>query len=510
MASFTSRIGRSFMAGVTAFREEYLSSGEDNISEFMSKSGRAFRYALLWAYFESNVYDKVNDFAKVYKANYALYRYTRAIYNPSTRLGTFWRSHLMGGLLDPEAGDGSSTPSALPIITDNEALRPAIAQLWQWSNWQSRKGLWTLQGAVMGDCVLQVTDDVARNKVYLEVVNPTIISDITLDPFGNVKGYVIEYDRPDDASAIRTVTYRETCERGAGDDVIFTTYKNNVPHAWDGRDQSQWVEAYGFVPMVFHNHVNIGGPYGWSELYPALAKMRELDDLASKVSDHARISVHPSWLFNFKKPGKAANETAAAPAETDVRPKAGREEIPSLYVDKDSARGQALVADLNYDGVLSHIGNLLEGLENDYPELSYDKLRLSGTASGEALRAARQPAEAKVTERRAEYDAALVSAQQMAIAIGGMRGIFPGFSLDSYAAGALDHNIGSRPVFATSTIDEIEEQSRFWSVVNQMLSTGASLTSALRKMGWDEERITTFTGDMVETTEEEDEEQPRQ
>jgi hypothetical protein len=66
--------------------------------------------------------------------------------------------------------------------------------------------------------------------------------------------------------------------------------------------------------------------------------------------------------------------------------------------------------------------------------------------------------------RRAGYDSALMRAHQMAVAIGGMRGYvgYQGFSLDSYRAGALEHSIGDRPVFAIDPLDRIEEDTAFW------------------------------------------------
>jgi hypothetical protein len=33
-------------------------------------------------------------------------------------------------------------PSALPIVTENEAIRAPIAQVWRDSNWQAKKEIW--------------------------------------------------------------------------------------------------------------------------------------------------------------------------------------------------------------------------------------------------------------------------------------------------------------------------------------------------------------------------------
>ena len=66
--------------------------------------------------------------------------------------------------------------------------------------------------------------------------------------------------------------------------------------------------------------------------------------------------------------------------------------------------------------------------------------------SGKALTIVYQDVIDKVMEARGNYDAALVRAQQMALSIGGLRGYFEGFRLESYEAGDEEHRIGDRPV----------------------------------------------------------------
>jgi hypothetical protein len=93
--------------------------------------------------------------------------------------------------------------------------------------------------------------------------------------------------------------------------------------------------------------------------------------------------------------------------------------------------------------------------------------------------------------RRAGYDSALVRAQQMAIAIGGMRGYegYQGFGLESYAAGDLEHSIGDRPVFAVDPLDKIEESTALWTLIKAQVDTGYPLELAMRDQGFDEQKI---------------------
>jgi hypothetical protein len=188
------------MTGIRAFREAMLTStalDDATANDYGSYAARRTRYAIEWAFFENTAYRNIHDWATKFKADYSLYKYTRNVYNPAYRLADFWRTHIMGGSLDPLAGDGLSAPSALPILTDNAALRPALAQLWRDSNWQINKNLLALHGALFGDAFIQPVEDVQRQKVYLKVIHPGLVRSVALDPFGNVKAYVIEDQRPD-------------------------------------------------------------------------------------------------------------------------------------------------------------------------------------------------------------------------------------------------------------------------------------------------------------------------
>ena len=479
------------MAGVRAFREAYMSAELPEGGEFSGYDARQTRYYVLWSLYENTAYTDVHTWSQSLRAAHALYQYTRNLYNPTFRLGEFWSTHLMGGVLDPNAGDGSQATTALPIVIpeanqSSEELRKALALTWRWSNWQSKRELLALWGSILGDVALQVVDDVPRKKVYLRVVHPGIIKDLTLDPFGHVKGYVFEEKRMDGA---REVVYREEAERDK-ERVLYRTFKDNVLFSWDGNGEAAWDEAYGFIPLVFLQHIDVGLDYGWSEVHAQLSKIREVDELASMLGDQIRKTVNAIPFFTGTPPNKDGATFTRSKATT-ARPQIGREELDALYSSNPAADVKWMVAPIDYEGVLKHVAGLLNDLEQDYPELRYDRLRATGQVSGESLKVAREPAEAKVIRRRARYDDALVRAQQMAVAIGGMRGLegFSGFNLESYANGLLDHSIGNRPVFAVNPQDELAEAKLFWETAQLAIKSGLPLISFLKTQGWDETKI---------------------
>lgn len=490
-----------FKMAVKAFREGSLTSDTLNESDFGDFGARQSRYSILWSFYANDAYRNVHTWAKDYKTSYALYQYVRNLYNPAYRLGEFWRAHLLGGALDPLAGDGKAVPSTLPIITNTEELRPAIAALWQWSNWPMQKDITALWGAVMGDVIMRIVDNPNLGKVYIERLHPGIVESITKDEFGNIKGYILTEQRPDPRNG-RPVTYREQVVRD-GPDVVYRTTLNDAPFAWNG-EAAEWSAPYGFVPMVHIQHNDVGLSWGWSELHPARSKIHELDDQASLLSDQVRkIIAGSAWLITTKKPTASPTPSTYTSRDTTetsntTRPMVGREEMNVFWTPDKGTTATPMTLPLDIAGIVANIQEMVKELERDYPELRFDNLRQTGTVSGQTLREARKPTETKVRGRRAVYDAALVKLHQMAVSIGGWRGYpgFQGFGLDSYAAGALEHHIGDRPVFFGDQFDRLEEQSVLWAAAKSAGDAGLPLRAFLLREGWTLEELAAITGSL--------------
>lgn len=474
------------MKGLSAFREAYFASDLAHEVQYESVEGRQMRYSVFWAMYSNNTYRSlVNRWSTGLKHQAALGKYIRSLYSPANRLGNFYAAHLLGGSLDPEAGP----IGAVPIETDNENLRPAIAHLWKRSNFAQLKDIITLRGAVEGDSILRVRDNVAKEVVQLERIDVSTVADLTKDSLGNVRGYVIEEERPDPKNKSRTVTYREEVTRD-GDNVVYTTFLNNRPYGWYG-EPTTWEVPYTFTPVVHIQHNNIGLDWGWSELMPMLSLVQECDDLASQISDHIRKYVHPRWLVTGAKQGDLAVSGAQRDETggTNTRPEPGREELKLIFGPK-GADAKAMVAELNLSDALQHLDSLLKELERGYPELRMDLHATSGT-SGRALRVARQSISAKVQQRRENYDAGLATLFKMAIAVGGFRGYegYKGFNLESYDKGDLDLTIAKRPVFEVDPLDELEISSAQWEAAGKAVKAGASLGGYLKSQGFDDEAI---------------------
>jgi hypothetical protein len=334
----------------------------------------------------------------------------------------------------------------------------------------------------------------------MEPVHPSTLRDVVRDGDGNVKAYVIEEERVDPRrpngrlratpteETPHTVTYVEVVTRD-GDDVVYQTYLDGMLYDWTGDGVAEWAQPYGFVPLVVIPHLDVGMEWGWSELQPGLAKFREIDDVASKLHDQIRKSVDPMWLFGGV--AEPSSLSTVSPNPTAARPTPGRNDLKALY-GPIGVTADPLVAPLDVASVATRIEALVTELAQDYPELDRAAWEAGASASGASRREARKRVEMRARERRAGYDHALVRAQQMALSIGGYHGIFPGFGLDSYAAGALDHRIGDRPVFQADPADQAEIDGAFWAAAKVATEAGYPLELYLTDQGWDQARVDTY------------------
>ena len=473
------------------FKEPALLSYLDGSdSEFEDHGNRQMRYKINWASYENTLYRDIQKWATAYKSQYGLYKYTRNIYSPAYRLGEFYKSYLWGGRL---ANDASNT-GAIPIQTANDAIREPIAEIWKWSNWDINKDVCTLWGTILGDVFIKVIDSPDKRRVYYELVYPGYVRDVTLDAFNNVKAYTIQYqvEHPEDNNKPAAI-YTEVVYRDSEQEVVYETYLNDESYGWYGMPAS-WSVPYGFVPLVAIQHNDVGQDWGHSEIHAARAKMHELDDVATMLSDQIRKSVNVKWLFKGVTPDNMEFEEASP---TTARPEPYREQENAIYVGKD-ADAMPLVAELDIEGVMMHITSILDDLEKDYPELGLDARMPTAEISGRAIRMIRQPTDQKVRQRRVNYDKAIVKANQMGLAIGGYRGYFAGFNLDSYKAGALEHNISNRPVFEADALDVAEVANAEWMAAAMALSAGVSLKGYLQHQGMPAEEIDKLLVDSVE------------
>lgn len=475
-------------AAVNTFQRVYADPvGETTRGAFES---RAARYNLLWHYYQNSAFEDARLW-QAYKAKYGLYRQTRSIYNPARRLVDFYAGIVYPGVLSADAARlPDNTPLAIPLAEDiNPALAAAIGQVWRWSNWQAAMRVMVRYGAALGDVAVELVDDVDAGKVVCVVRWPGQIADLTLDDMGNVKGYALEYDY-EEADGQR-YTYRKEVDQES-----IRTYRNGQPWLYDGVP-AEVANPYGFAPLVWAKHTDIGGDHGEPALRN-IAKWDELNMLASAVHDHAMKVLHAPLLITGENIGKLGEEqTKRLPTPDLTNPYGDRE---SLNLLKAASGGDIRAATLPQGDALALIDRDIAEIEHDHPEIGmYTKLREMAQVTGPGAERMFGDVRTYVDEARGNYDLQSVKLFQMAVAIGGWRlsrgdggwaqrtrqqEALDGFDLTSYARGELDFEIMPRPL-----VPPIPERQADATVVKTEVDAGIPLKTALRRQGWSEKEL---------------------
>jgi hypothetical protein len=481
------------MAGAQAFNQRFFSSDEKNAAVFESLNARMLRYEMGWAFYEGLQYNSISSFAQGFKVQQGLYKYIANLYNPTARIGDFYKGVIWGGNLDPNADDKGAIPITIGDSADEEKLRAAIAKGWLNSSWDTNKSAHILHGTILGDAAIYVRDDMTHDQIRIELLHPSLLKYVSMDARGFVKGYVIEEQRKDENG--RLALYRETCEHGEGEEIIFKTYRNNSPYAWEGNVDSagnpryEWVELYGFVPLVLTQHINEARAWGRAEVHPYIGKIASIDDQASILNDSIRRVIDPDYQVNIKKSDTEISFTSGTPTTNNPMP--GREQRKIFYLNKDTALIQPILVPIQIAEASANILQMLTGLESDLPELRDD---ISSNVAEGTLIAARSRVESKVIERRANYNRGIVRANQMLIAISGYRGYdgFDGFNLDSFSAGKLDHSVSPRPVFPETEAQALDRKIKIWTAaadVSQKTQNMIPAETVLKDLGMTDEEI---------------------
>jgi hypothetical protein len=466
-------MGMAARAAIAVFRNPQESTSVDDVRG---------RLNLYWSYFQNTNFDSVAQWA-AYRSNYALYRNIRSIYNPTRRLVNFYVAQVYPGVLSEDATklpDGVAI--AIPFSEDtDEKLKLAIAQFWQWSNWQSGNKLMVRYGGATGSCLVEVVDNVERGKVTTAVRWPGLLADrakddgssLILDDVGNVKFYALEYQATDEVGD--SYTYRKEVSQES-----FIEYR-------DDKVISEELNPYGFVPAVWCKHIDEGwgvdgeGLYGAPAISGSIGKIDELNGLASHTHDHIDMLIDSPGIIsseggvgkigeqasNLKKEKQANQDEFASPIATSYLRTLKR----LLLKAPKGASWVPLTGNLQPEQVIPAMDHLLLEIEHDFPELGmYQELRKMSEVTGPGAARMMGDVYSRVLEVSSNYDTQSIKLFQMATAIGGFRykqnlegwrlrtaaqAKFAPFDLDSYARGDLSMAIMPRPLIPMTEDDTI-------------------------------------------------------
>jgi hypothetical protein len=414
------------------------------------------RYAVQRAYYGSNgLYDTL---ARSLHEAGIRHRAVRAIRNPAYRIVEFYPRTLWPGDL----------PGALPIVTENERIVPAIEQVWSWSNWAAKKQVMARWLPMLGDCFIKVVRPAERPRVYFELVDPAYVCDFETDERGFLTDCRIDVPRCRKTGrqeerythtehwSKELQLYRRWEHQQAEDTPIeeLGPPLEEIPFARMGID---------FVPIVHAKHLDVGEDRGIGAFWLQLDKIDEVNAEATRLAQ--LLFRHGGPLMALKRTGPGPDGRVlqrarlAQPSGNGV----GQDDDDTIRVGSDgflslpgNTEVEQLVANLPYEAHRLTIADAIADLEKDCPEMAYWRtLEDQSAESGRAIALRLGPAISLALEVRGNAEDALARADMMALTIGQAAPALPGFQgLGTFDEGALEHTFEERPVLAPDELDK--------------------------------------------------------
>jgi hypothetical protein len=428
--------------------------------EWETQPARMARYYHNRNYVYNTVYNDVTRYANTFKFQEKLYKHIRGLYNPAYRLVNIETAKVIGGTIDYE----NFEDGALQIKEADENLKEAIRTICQWSNMDLVKNLYVRQGASMGDSALKVVDDTEKGKVRIEVLDPRKVTDIAFDSIGNVKYIDIRYEKQDPVSG-EWYEYRECI-----DSESFQTFRNGSP--FDYLDMSyagttQWDNPYGFVPVRWVQHQNVGLNFGVTSYHASRHKIDMVNDALSLLLNNVRMQVDTKFAVskvNVPRVGGVPTTMSITSDRQDQAP----------FIEVGDGEIKPIVFPVNVEGALALAGVQMKEIESDLPQLALQQMRNStGDSSGIAIENLYSDATDIIGEEQGNYLFGLQRALQMAISMASYRGYegFASYNLDSYENGSLDFDFRPKALFQ----DKLSLKERVELALQAVKSEGARL-----------------------------------
>lgn len=489
----------ALQAGVAAFRDTLSPSQiTRGIRDDLNRL-----YAERWAYYDNTIFADTALWESA-RAAAGLYRGTRPIYNPVARAVNLLVDCLYPGVLPvPGVPLPAGTPQALPLAPGTDpALLAALPQLWQWSGFAGHLDRIPREGAVLGDTLVELVDDLARGKVYFRSVWPGDVVELELDPQDNLKYYALAFSTYDAGG--HPYRYRKEVTT-----TEIRTYRDEQPYGYDGQPPI-YANWYGFVPARWFRHLDVGTVRGGPAWYGSLPKIPRMMALASHLHAYLHKLIEaPSvlWTEGSITAISGASKRDEGSDELTLDP-----ETLLLLKGPPNGNRQSLMEPMDLGQALALLQDLVHEIEQDQPILRlYDELRAMSQVTGPAAERLVGDGANRVYKLQSRYDSGLVSLMQQALAVGGERiargdwerdpvtgqrrpltaqqRLFAPFSLASYSAGALNIGIQLRPLLPPTALEQALIATQRYNTLAAGVTAGLALETVMDREGWAPDEI---------------------
>lgn len=410
----------------------------------MTREQRQEFYGQAWAYYRSTMFSRREGQRwDTYLAKRELYKHTRLIYNPVPMIVDFYVDNLWQPSSIEAFAELESLVTPITQRTDPD-LAAAIAQIDQWSNWQSDSPKIKRWAAATGNVLIEGVDDLEREKVFHRAVWPGYVTHLELNETGDVTAYTIEYD-VQDAVAKSSYRYRKEVTKDE-----FKYFRDDRPFVPVGKTAAVEANPYGFVFAVWIRHTDDGSEFG----IPACIDFNKVDEV-NGLGSHLHDNIH-----------KAIESPKVISTEGDILPLIGATTstdgkarlIPQdprmnwvVFKTKAGASVFDLAGSLALAEANPYLSDLLKSFTDEYPELQAASIiRDNAQLSGAALERMLGPAQNALNGVAPNYNQQLIKLRQMQLAVAGMRrngggwsgdkqkDLFKSYTLNSFAAGDLN------------------------------------------------------------------------
>lgn len=491
MANILGRFMTAVRAGVRAFNGEELVSDPIK-SDWDLWDVRVPRQCQLNEYHNNTIY--ANADAAMRRHMRGLYRNTRGIINPVKRGCDAFAANVYPGSIDME----NFAKGAIPLANVDKRFKDGFRQLAIWSNLQVLKSRYVRDAAKFGDAVINIVDDRAKQKVYMELLDPRMLKDVQVDSRGNVKAAVIEYEKTEDSLYSPTNSSRKV-EIYTYTLVItkdwFETYRNGESYAYYenqyGEKVARWPNEYPFIPIVLAKFQDIGNIFGAAAFYGTYSKIDELNDAVSNVLDQTRKTVQPIWYFAGVQQEDEL-DTSPDSENPQSRVLEGKDKLRAIY-GPEGSQPYPMIASIDAKSAVDQYMGIFAEIQRDMPVLSLPDIRQQIQATAPGVEAAFQDGIGQIVEAQGSLDDPFRRGVQMAFtmaAIGRYKN-FEGFTRDSYERGDLDFYIPERSVIK----DKLTKESR----VNFLVQTNAPQSAVWKELDYTDDTIRQWQRE-IETT----------
>lgn len=344
----------------------------------------------------------------------------KAFRNPTNAVVQYYVSTLWPGTL----------ADALPIEParddDNgKLLAEGVQRIFTWSNWEDGKDVLSDWLPMLGDTYIKVAtkNDAQGNaqRVYMQLIEPDYVAPTRSDERG-----FLTYVRLDIPQKTDPRWYTEVWDK---EEQTFRSWRHDLGPDSElaelgAPDDEKPFRQFGidFVPFVQFKFTNDGRERGMAAILPALDKIIEADQMATRLHEQLFLYNVPSMFLESSGTARDATGETSPPIIKDGELVDGGNVTiagENIWTVPPGFTLRHSTPSVNFDSHLKALeAHLMFLQETDLPELGYYKIGgNSQELSGRAIRYKLTPAIARTKRVRGSSEAKLIQAIQMALTI---------------------------------------------------------------------------------------------